>query len=222
MPPRKKPPRKSSRAKPKQPALSLLILECDTPNLSPAWRQLGSDIYRSIQLLDSVEKAEVNSRDHFTKAFADYSKKYSSIKVVFVIGHANRAEIPLSQDKGVYYTWDEFAGWFTHYNPKHIVLAACEAGQLPSKEAFFRRIRGLKYLFASPLKLSRPQAEIMRLLIPYLLLNPTIDSDLVMAAQALAFFNTGAVILACKRRDSEWNNVLQIFSLLPSLVDSRH
>jgi hypothetical protein len=218
---RKKSPRKKSASKltrkPKLPSLSLLIIECDTPYLNKQWRELGRDIGQFIGVLPggtSVEIAEINSEEDLRSTFTAYSEKYSSINLVVVIGHANRDEIPLSQSNETFLDWGVFASWFSYFKPKSMILAACEAGQLPSKEAFFGEIPSLKSLFASPLKLGRPQAEIIKLLVPYLLLTPTIDPTVIELGQWFTFLKTGAVILHCKRRDSDWNRFIQDLSSL--------
>lgn len=199
--------------RPKLPKLSLLILECDTPFLNARWRTLGSDIDQLIRLLPTdtrVETAEINSEEDLRDRFAGYSDKYSSIDVVLVVGHANRDEIPLSQANHISYDWRRFARWFSHFNPRAIVLAACEAGQLPSNRAFFDEIPKLKSLFASPFKLERTQAEVIKFLIPYLVLAQKIDPSIISVGQVLFFLGTRAVILHCERRKgSQWNDYFQ-------------
>jgi hypothetical protein len=164
-----------------------------------------------------VELALVNSQDDLLKAFADYSERYSSIKVIVVIGHSNAWSLRISTANNTILDWPVVASWFEKFKPQHLVFAACNAGQYPAKSAFFEKLKSLKAMFASPVMISRLQVEIIKILVPYLVLAKTIDSDAIKLGQWLAFLRDKTIILYCTRQDSDWNKLIQFGAGLSDL-----
>jgi hypothetical protein len=217
MPSRKarKSPRNSSKKqatpkKTKLKPLSLLILECDANKLASQSLAVANELNRIVQILPakvSAEVALINSAADLQDKFVSYKEKYSSIKVIAVIAHSNRQVISIAPDMVL--EWDAFGRWVEPFKPQQMVFIACEAGQYPSTRALFDEVPKLTKIYASPIKTTKAQAEVIKLLVPYLLLSKKQDDDVIRLAQIWNFLNNGGVILRCSRRNTEWNQLLQ-------------
>lgn len=182
---------------------------------------MGSQIQALTNLLPSdncdVELALINSQDDLRRAFTEYSSRYRSIRIIVIIGHSDAWGIRISTSQQMSLAWGAVAKWFQPFEPLYLVLAACKAGQCPSKAAFFDELESLEAMFASPVNISRLQAEILKVLVPYLLLVEEIDPEEIFVGQVLTFLGSGAILLYCQRQDSDWNNLLQVGTLLRDL-----
>jgi hypothetical protein len=107
---------------------------------------------------------------------------------------------------------DAFARWVAPFKPQQMVFIACEAGQYPSTRTLFNEIPKLAKIYASPLKTTKEQAEIIKLLVPYLLLSKKQDDDIIRLGQMWNFLNNRGIILRCSRRNTEWNQLLQFIA----------
>jgi hypothetical protein len=58
----------------------------------------------------------------------------------------------------------------------------------------------------------------MMLLIPYLLMARKVDPELITIGQAIAFLQHGGIILRCRRRQTEWNQIFQAWGALKDLA----
>jgi hypothetical protein len=223
MPQRKRAPKKNTAKKvgrktlgPKKPRLkplSLLILECDADKLNSQSLAVASELNHVIRLLPvklTVELAFINSEADIRERFVDYAQRYSSIKLIVVIAHSNREVISVAPD--LVLQWQVFGRWVEKFKPKQMVFVACEAGQYPSTQTLFDQMESLRTIYASPIKTSKEQAEIIKLLVPYLMLSKTQDSELIRVFQILNFLRSGSIILRCSRRRGEWTSLLQFLS----------
>lgn len=217
----RKPAKELAPKKPRLPSLPLLILECDADRLAREGMAMGNQINSIARVLPiknrNLELAVINSQDDLLEAFADYAERYSSIKVIVVIGHSDAWKIRISTQRNTMLQWGVVANWFEKFKPQYLVFVACNAGQYPAKAAFFEKLKNLKAMFASPVKISRLQAEIIKILVPYLLLAKTIDPDAIKLGQWLAFLRDKTIILYCTRRDSDWNKLIQFGAGLSDL-----
>jgi hypothetical protein len=213
--PARKATRKSSQKqlatkKPRLKPLSLLILECDANKLGRQSLSVAPELHKIVQLLPAKITAEVafiNSAADLRDKFVSYKEKYSSIKIIVVIAHSNRQVISIAPDMVL--EWDAFGRWVEPFKPQQMVFIACEAGQYPSTRTLFDEVPKLTKIYASPIKTTKAQAEVIKLLVPYLLLSKKQDDDLIRLAQIWNFLNNGGVILRCSRRNTEWNQLLQ-------------
>lgn len=210
--------KRSPEEKPKLPLLSLLILECDTDLLASQSLSVANDLNNVVRVLPkrlSVEVALIKSKDELLEKFADCSQKYRSIKLVVVIAHSNSSVISLAP--GAVVEWKAFAQWVKPFTPQKLVFIACKAGQYPPTRTLFDEIPKLTEIYASPVELWIHQVEAMKLLIPYLLMARKLDSDLITIGQAINFMRNGGIILRCRRRQTEWNQLLQFLAALRDL-----
>lgn len=197
------------------PALSLLILECDANNLARQNLSVANELHQITRLIPSritKEVAFINSAADLQERFIDYKQKYSSMKLIVVIAHSNREVISVASD--MLLTWEAFAHWVLPFNPQKMVFIACEAGQFPATRMLFDEIPKLNKIYASPIKTSLAHAEVIKLLVPYLLLSKKQDNDIIQLGSLLNFFKTGGVILQCSRRNTEWNQFWQLIGSL--------
>lgn len=211
--------RKSSQVGAKKlPLLSLLIIECDSRRLASESISIAGefDAIRAVLSPRSTsELLRIESQDELKHNLANLSEKFRGAKAIILIGHSNRDGIRIRTDpntnfrRETIFQWETMASWISWFRPKHLVIVACEAGQWPSKQAFFSTIRELKSMFASPVTITADQANILKLLVPYLLSTQRIDPELVRWGQFLTFFTKQAVILYCTRKDTEWNRLIQ-------------
>jgi hypothetical protein len=103
------------------------------------------------------------------------------------------------------------------FSPQKLVFIACKAGQFPPTRTLFDEIKKLSEIYASPVELWIHQVEAMKLLIPYLLMARKIDADLITIGQAISFMRHGGIILRCRRRQTEWNQLFQTLAALRDL-----
>lgn len=211
---RRRPAKKKPAAK-RLPALSLLILECDADKLARQNLSVANELHQITHLMPAKitkEVAFINSASDLQDRFIDYKKRYSSIKLIVVVAHSNRGVISVAPDMVL--TWEAFARWVLPFNPQQMIFVACEAGQFPSTRTLFNEIPKLKKIYASPLKTSKAHAEVIKLLVPYILLARKPDNNLIKLGSLLNFFQTGGVILQCSRRNTEWNQFWQLVGSL--------
>jgi hypothetical protein len=203
---------------PRLPLLSLLILECDTDLLASQSLSVANDLNNIVRILPkrlSVEVALIKSKDELLEKFADYSRRYRSIKLVVVIAHSNSSVISLAP--GAVVSWNAFAQWIKPFSPQKLVFIACKAGQYPPTRTLFDEIPKLTEIYASPVELWIRQVEAMKLLIPYLLMARKLDADVITVGQAINFMRNGGIILRCRRTQTEWNQLLQFLAALRDL-----
>lgn len=201
--------------KPRLKALSLLILECDANKLKTQSLAVADELRTIVRILPAnltVELAFINGAADLTERFIDYAQRYSSIKLIVVIAHSNREVISLAPD--LVLRWHAFGRWVENFKPKQMVFVACEAGQLPSTRTLFDLMPSLRVIYASPIRTTKEQAEIIKLLVPYLLLSKTQDPKLIQCFQIINFLRNGSIILRCSRRRGEWTSLLQFLSSL--------
>ena len=210
---RKRRVKKAGPKKPRLKPLSLLILECDADKLKSQALAVANELNSVVRLLPAqltVEVAFINSEADLRERFVDYVQRYSSIKLIVVIAHSNREVISIAPD--LVLQWQAFGRWVEKFKPKQMVLIACEAGQYPSTRTLFDQMQSLRTIYASPIKTTKEQAEIIKLLVPYLLLSNTQDSELIRVFQILNFLRSGSIVLRCSRRRGEWTSLLQFLS----------
>jgi hypothetical protein len=205
--------------KPKLPLLSLLILECDADLLARQSLSMANDIDKIVRILPkrlSVEVAFIKTKEELLETFADLSQKYRGIKLIVAIAHSNSQVISLAP--GMVIGWGAFGEWIKPFNPQKLVFIACKAGQFPPTRTLFDEVEKLTEIYASPVELWKHQVEAMMLLIPYLLMAQKIDPDLITVGQAISFMRHGGIILRCRRRQTEWNQLFQAIGALRDLT----
>lgn len=180
---------------------SVLILECD-----PA--KLAAQSLTSAQQLDRVVAAVVPSAQRYLVAatcrqallsqLAQCKEECGKVDVVVMCGHSNEDKLCLTADWRA--PWNEVAQWIAPFSPKSVVLVACQAGRwLPSK-ALFDGVLTLREIYGSPAALTDQQAKLVQLLVPYLLNNGRLETDVFRMLQLANFALTRGVIFRQTRK----------------------
>lgn len=127
--------------------------------------------------------------------------------IVAVCGHSNQTGLRLAAD--LFVSWEAFARWIAPFKPKHLVLVACQGGRwLPSK-ALFEGIPTLQEVYGSPAAVTDQQAEIVKLLVPYVLANGRPPQHILQIAQVGNFLLTRGVIFRQTRKEFERTGVAE-------------
>lgn len=177
---------------------SLLVIECDAEKLARDRITAGKEAYEAARALMPKERAafvRVTSRQGLLQQFAECRQDHHTFKLIIVVGHSNATGIRLAASEGL--SWKAFANWVSIFEPKKIVLLACEAGQRLPAEKLFDGLPALKEIYASPIRLRTDQARIIAYLSLSLLRK--LDADLIMTAKAMLFVLTGAIIYQWRR-----------------------
>lgn len=119
-----RPETKPAPKKPRLPSLPLLILECDADRLEREGMAMGDQLHKIAQVLPvnngNLELALINSQDDLLEAFADYAGRYSSIKVIVVIGHSDAWSVRISTPNNAVLDWPVVANWFEKFKPQYL------------------------------------------------------------------------------------------------------
>lgn len=181
---------------------SVLILECD-----PA--KLAAQSLTSARQLDRIVATVVPSAQRYPIAatcrqallsqLAQCKEECGKVDVVVICGHSNKDKLCLTADWRA--PWNEVAQWIAPFSPKSVVLVACQAGRwLPSK-ALFDGVLTLREIYGSPASLTDQQAILVQLLVPYLLSNGRLKTDVSRMLQFANFALTRGVIFRQTRRE---------------------
>lgn len=181
---------------------SLLILECDAERLAAQSISMAEEIKIVAQLFAPKAKVEVvktTTEEALKAQFAHLAENNHRFGIIVVIGHSNTSGLNLTSDRGV--SWAAFAKWVELFEPKQMALIACQSGWILPVQELFVGVATLKEIYASPTNTTKPQAEVIKLLIPYLLNVRSIDSELIRLGQIINFLLTSGVIFRWLRKE---------------------
>lgn len=194
--------------KPKQRGKSLLILECDADKLSTQSVSMADEIRTVAQLFAPKVKIDVvkaTTEESLKSRFAQLAEDDCRFGIIAVIGHSSTSGLNLTSDRDV--SWAVFAKWVELFEPKQMALVACQSGHVLPVRDLFIGIPTLKEVYASPVNTTKPQSEIINILIPYLLNTRSADSELIQLGQFFNLLFTGGIIFRWLRKE---------FQLLPN------
>ncbi|WP_437737348.1 hypothetical protein [Sorangium sp. So ce1335] len=109
--------------------------------------------------------------------------------VVVAIGHSNETGIRIASDR--FAPWDAFASYLKPFEPRRLMLVACQAGRWPAATVLFRKLPKLRRIFASPVNASKDLATLMLAMVPYLLEVKAPRDHAVRIGQAVSVVLTG-------------------------------
>lgn len=191
--------------KPKSRGKSLLILECDADKLVAQSMSIADEIERVNQVIQpfaskvNIAKVKTSTEQNLKLHFAHLAGQNCRFGTIVVIGHSNASGLSLTSDRFV--LWMDFPKWVELFEPKQMVLVACQSGQKPSACDLFAGIPTLKELYASPINTTKPQSEIIKVLVPYLLHTRSANSELIRLGQLINFWLTGGIIYRWLRKE---------------------
>jgi hypothetical protein len=194
----KRRPRQSLKAK----ESSLLILECDAIRLADQSISIAQDLHGIVRTYvpNAVTSlVQATSQHVLLSELAWYKEEHGRFTVIVVVGHSNVSGLQLTGDN--FASWEAFARWLEPFQPKRIVLVACEAGRwLPSK-ALFEGITTLQEIYGSPVPTTVQQASVVKILVPYLLSGHRLSTEFLRLMQLGNFLFTGGVLFRQTRKD---------------------
>lgn len=179
-----------------------MILECDSSKLAAQSISMADELRSVVELFAPHVKIEVvktTTEETLKLQFAALAEHENRFGMIAVVGHGNADGIRLTSDRGV--SWSAFANWVKIFEPKRMILIACQSGQETSARQMFAGIHTLNEVYASPVNISMPQSQIINVLIPYLLRTKTADADLIQIGQFFNFFVTRGIIFRWSRKE---------------------
>lgn len=185
---------------------SLLILQLDADKLR-ADGLLLSDLARFVAVVTklasgaTVVTKETRTLRHLLGELGELARERSRFDVIVVVGHSNHTGIRVASDS--FAEWDEFAAYLKLFEPRRLMLVACQAGRWPAAAVLFKRLSKLRRIFASPVNTSKDLATLMIAIVPYLVEVKAPDSDLILKAQAWAMALTGRQVRHWMKKDKD-------------------
>lgn len=146
----------------------------------------------------TVVTKETTPLQHLLGELGELARERSRFDVVVVVGHSNHTGIRLASDE--FAEWDEFAGHMKLFEPRRLMLVACQASRWPAAAVLFKRLSKRRRIFASPVNTSKDLATLMIAIVPYLVEVKAPNSDLILKAQAWAIALTGRQVRHWMRR----------------------
>jgi hypothetical protein len=199
----KKPAKKRASAGPKDKRPSLLILECDAEKLAKQSLAIGSDVHELIGRwapgVIRTELVRTASEVDLLEQLGRAKEKHGRFDLVLVVGHSNPQGLCLTAERFV--PWGVFAKWIEIFEPKKVLLVACEAGRWLAAKAIFDGVPKLKEVYASPVVMNRHQATAVLLLVFYFLLVKSPDAEHVQMIQAINLFRSGGLLYRWTRKE---------------------
>jgi hypothetical protein len=147
----------------------------------------------------NIAMALTTSQQDLLLKLSGFKEEHVHFDLIVVIAHSNQSGLRLTSDGN--FSWEAFTQWVAPFEPNQMIFAACEAGQLPQAQALFDGIPTLKEIYAPPLKTTKNQVEVVKFLVPYLLIRKSKDTELIRIAQMVNYVLTGGVIFRWTRKE---------------------
>jgi hypothetical protein len=147
-----------------------------------------------------VEVREIDDERSLLDACAELARDARTFDVVVSIGHSNDSGIQVARDR--FADWEWYASLLKAFQPKRLLLVACQAGRWPAASTLFSRLRRLRRIFASPVNVSGALGAVMVSLVPYLLEVKAPRVGVVTAAQVALAAATGGQVRQWMRADA--------------------
>lgn len=172
----------------------------------------------SVGLDAAVEILDITDRASLLREFARLAEARRTFDVIVAIGHSNSGGIKLASDEPLV-AWDVFANYLRPFEPKRLMLVACQAGRWPAAEKLFSRLPKLRRIFASPVNASVGLAQFMIGVVPYLVGVKAPRGKAVSWAQAAAIALTGRQVRQWKRGTDMGNRDGVLLDRLAQVAD---
>jgi hypothetical protein len=183
---------------------AVLIVECDSAKLERQNLALGNQLHSAVKLAfrrNPVDLVSADTQADLLKqlgAIAETGQRYRSI---VIIGHSNRNGLQIASN--TFAEWSAVAKWFDPFDPRRIILIACEAGRWLPCAALFNGIPNLKEIYGSPVPAHKDQALIVLGLVLHTLEAEQLDKGLIQLMQAGNLLITKGLMFRNTRRDYE-------------------
>jgi hypothetical protein len=148
---------------------------------------------------------KTTTEENLKAQFAHLIEKNCRFRIIVVIGHSNSFGLSLTSDRHV--TWTGFTRWVELFEPKQMVLVACQSGQESSARDLFAGIPTLREVYAPPVKTTKPQSQIIKGLVLYLLKIRSADSEIIRLGHIFNFLLTGGINFRWLRREFQFQKI---------------
>lgn len=138
--------------------------------------------------------------------------------VVIAIGHSNADGIVVAANMPAA-SWTTFASYLKPFEPRRLVLVACEAGRWPSADVLFTKLPKLRRIFASPVNTSKALATFMLAVVPYVVGVKAPRRQTITWTQTAAIAITGGQFREWKRDDDKGNAAGVLLDLAAQVAD---
>ena len=146
-----------------------------------------------------VEAIDVPDEQTLLQAFAGLAEGRRTFDVILAIGHSNTDGIRLAGGPGGFVSWEVFAKYLRPFEPRRLVLVACEAGRWTAASILFRKLPKLRRIFASPVNTAKDLAQFMIAVVPYIVGVKAPKTNTTMWGKAAALALTGGQVREWKR-----------------------
>jgi hypothetical protein len=179
----------------------LLIIECNSEGLARDAMNLGTLFGKimsvglqgkRIALVQTSAIAKV--KDQLDAAFASFG----TFRSILIVGHSDATALDLAKDGSA--AWGDVGRLLKRFRPKHLFLAACEAGRSEAVREIFESVDALEEIYASPVPLLKIHTAPMAVLIWMLLTKGKLTAE-ESAGLRIASFITWGVQTYCWRWD---------------------
>lgn len=197
-------------------------MQIDTARLRADNLHLG-DITRFVSLIGTVASGatvtilETTTERELLDQLAALLQDGRRFDVVVAIGHSNETGIRIASDR--FATWDAFAVYLKPFEPRRLMLVACQAGRWPAATVLFRKLPKLRRIFASPVNASKDLATLMLAMVPYLLEVKAPRDYAVRVGQAVLVVLTGRQVRHWMRTRDKDNPDGLVLDKAAQLVD---
>lgn len=208
------------RSRPRRP--SLLILHLDVEKLRADSLHLGSEAaiaagFSGVGLAADVAVVEGRDAPDLQRNLAALAERKRVFDVVVAIGHANAEGIVVAARTFV--PWATFAAYLKPFEPRRLVLVACQAGRWPAANVLFTKLPKLRRIFASPVDASKDLANFMLLVVPYVVGVKAPTGTAVACAQAVAVALTGRQVREWRRDTDKGDSAGLLLDLAAQFAD---
>lgn len=140
----------------------MLVVHCDSPKLKADGLHLGSEVtimQVAAKLLSEwkakVEVIDGGDRGSLLARLAGLAGR--KFDVVLLIGHSNEAGLKLASDPDEvgFVSWGVVPEYLRMFEPRRLVLAACQAGRWTAAQSLFAGVPSLQQIFACPVNASK-------------------------------------------------------------------
>lgn len=186
-------------------------MQFDSERLREDGLHLG-DVTRLVSLIGTAVSGatitikETTSERDLLDQLRSLALEARKFDVIVAIGHSNATGIQVASDR--FAPWDAFAAFVKPFEPKRLVLVACEGGKWLAATVLFGKLPKLRRIFASPVNASKDLATVMLGMVPYVLEVKAPRDNAVRVGQAVSIAVTGGQIRQWKRNDKDNPNGL--------------
>ena len=176
----------SGKPKGSRAASALLIIRGDIATLQRQGLSLDGPhslarVVTQIGINADVESVDVTDKHSLLGRIEAFGRERRTFKVVVIVAHGDAHGVCIASD--LYTTWEGLSAYLKPIRAGRVLLIACQSGRYDGVNKLFGGVPSLRRVFASPLDVDRKTAELLLLLVPYLVANRSPAFSRVRRAQ---------------------------------------